>query len=583
MFKLHHGDWRLVLSLIILLAGASMPYVNPITPRLNADLTAFFGLGLFGLVSSFCLPAQKTKFSLNPLSLLSGSWLLIALVQWVSGLSEAYISFFLISISYLVAMILLAAWVQLWVEAGRGTELAQAFMGAVVVAGLVCATSILLQMLQLEDLLSPWLNASPHYPRQSGFMGQPNLGASLMTCAMACLVFVGSRDDKAAAPSAWRLGAQLLLMIGIYGAGSRTGYVEIVALSLLFIFMRRRAQISWVWCGLALWQLGLSLLIDALPQLLALLPDGFAFKQQALALTSKAVAEGAAHSANSRLDLLKEAWLLIQANPWLGVGWRRYQIAGVMSPAIEDPADHSHNLFVQIQAELGVLGSLSLLVFVAYWLLKNRPWEEAQGHQIALIGVAMSLGIHSQLEYPLWHALHLFMLGFAMALLPAQTFRFTAPAWFFKSAAALLLVLTTWVTIDHRTTFSAYERYNLTGNKEQVTRGFDGVQWFRLVYESIITFEAPITPESKAYIRRVAVENANTYDQNQFVNFPLLKIMILEGRTEVANKMAARMCRSFGQETMGIIQLNLAMTREAPYTQWLAQLPEATRRCQNPA
>lgn len=583
MFKLHHGDWRLVLSLIILLAGASMPYVNPITPRLNADLTAFFGLGLFGLVSSFCLPPQKTKFSLNPLSLLSGSWLLIALVQWVSGLSEAYISFFLISVSYLVAVILLAAWVQLWVEAGRGTELAQAFMGAVVVAGLVCATSILLQMLQLEDLLSPWLNASPHYPRQSGFMGQPNLGASLMTCAMACLVFVGSRDDNAAAPSAWRLGALLLLMIGIYGAGSRTGYVEIVALSLLFIFMRRRAQISWVWCGLALWQLGLSLLIDALPQLLALLPDGFAFKQQALALTSKAVAEGAAHSANARLDLLKEAWLLIQANPWLGVGWRRYQIAGVMSPAIEDPADHSHNLFVQIQAELGVLGSLSLLVFVAYWLLKNRPWEEAQGHQIALIGVAMSLGIHSQLEYPLWHALHLFMLGFALALLPAQTFKYAAPAWLFKSAAALLLVLTTWVTIDHRTTFSAYERYNLTGNKEQVTRDFDGVQWFRLVYESIITFEAPITPESKAYIRRVAVENANTYDQNQFVNFPLLKIMILEGRTEVANKMAARMCRSFGQETMGIIQLNLAMTREAPYTQWLAQLPEATRRCQNPA
>jgi hypothetical protein len=404
-----------------------------------------------------------------------------------------------------------------------------------------------------------------------------------MTCAMVCLVFVGARDDKAAAPSAWRLAALLLLMIGIYGAGSRTGYVEIVALSLLFIFMRRRAQISWLWCGLALWQLGLSLLIDAMPHILALLPDAFAFKQQALALNSKAVAEGAAHSANSRLDLLKEAWNLIQANPWLGVGWRRYQIAGVMSPAIDDPADHCHNLFVQIQAELGVLGSLSLLVFVAYWLLKNRPWEKAQGHQIALIGVAMSLGIHSQLEYPLWHALHLFMLGFALALLPAQTFRFTAPAWLFKSAAALLLVLTTWVTIDHRTTFAAYERYNLTGDKEQVTRDFEGVQWFRLVYESIITFEATINAETQGFIKRVAMENANTYDQNQFVNFPLLKVMILEGQTEVANKMAARMCRSFGQETMGIIQLNLSMTREAPYTQWLAQLPEATRRCQKPA
>jgi O-antigen ligase len=85
-----------------------------------------------------------------------------------------------------------------------------------------------------------------------------------------------------------------------------------------------------------LWQLGLSLLIDAMPHMLALLPDGFEFKRQALALTSKAVAEGAAHSAHARFDLLKEAWLLIQANPWFGVGWRRYQLAGVMSPAIED-------------------------------------------------------------------------------------------------------------------------------------------------------------------------------------------------------------------------------------------------------
>ena len=583
MLKHTHGDWRLFLSLIILFAGASMPFVNPITPRLNSDLMAFLGLALFGLVSSFCLPVEKTRFSLNPLSLLLSSWLLMAVLQWETGMSDAYIIFFLISISYLLAVVLLAAWVQLWVEAGRAPELAQAFMGAVVVAGLVCATSILLQMLQLQDPLSPWLNASPHYPRQSGFMGQPNLCASLMTSAMACLVFVGARDDKAAAPSAWRLAALVLLMIGMYGAGSRTGYVEIIALSLLFIFMRRRAQISWVWCGLAAGQFMLSSLIDALPDIIALLPDAFAFKQQALALNSKAVAEGAAHSANSRLDLLKEAWILIQANPWLGVGWRRYQIAGVMSPAIDEPADHCHNLFVQIQAELGVLGSLSFLVFVAYWLLKNRPWEKAQGHQIALIGVAMSLGIHSQLEYPLWHAMHLFMLGFALSLLPSHTFKLSVPSWLSKSTAMLLLVLTSWVTIDHRTTSAAYEHYNMTGSREQLNRDFDAVVWFALVYESILTFEADITPETKAYIRRVAVENANTYDQKQFVNFPLLKIMILEGRTDVANKIASRMCNSFGQQTMGIIQLNLSMTHEAPYLQWLAQLPEATRRCKPPA
>lgn len=43
----------LFLSLIFLFVGSSLPTINTVTPRLNSDLMAFFGLGLFGVVTCF--------------------------------------------------------------------------------------------------------------------------------------------------------------------------------------------------------------------------------------------------------------------------------------------------------------------------------------------------------------------------------------------------------------------------------------------------------------------------------------------------------------------------------------------------
>ena len=43
----------LFLSIIFLFVGSSLPIINPVTPRLNSDLMAFLGLGLFGMVTCF--------------------------------------------------------------------------------------------------------------------------------------------------------------------------------------------------------------------------------------------------------------------------------------------------------------------------------------------------------------------------------------------------------------------------------------------------------------------------------------------------------------------------------------------------
>ena len=219
----------LFLSIIFLFVGSSLPIINPVTPRLNSDLMAFLGLGLFGMVTCFYLPKEATRFSLTSLGMLCGGWLMLACVQYIAGINTTYFSYFLVTTSYLVAVVLLSAWVKMWVQAGQGRLLADTVMTGVLIAGLLQAASIWLQMLQLQDWLSPWLNKSVTFPRQGGFLSQPNLCASLMVSAMVCLVFLKPKEEEQSArPAPCRLVAMGFMMLAVYATSSRTGYLEVL-------------------------------------------------------------------------------------------------------------------------------------------------------------------------------------------------------------------------------------------------------------------------------------------------------------------------------------------------------------------
>jgi len=215
---------------------SSLPFINPYNPRLNSDLIAFFGLSLFGWVSCFVLPRPSQRVELGSLGFLCGLWLLWACVQYIAGVNTTYFSYLLVSLSYLLATVLLSIWVKMWLQAGLGKALAQTVMSCVLIAGLIQAASIWLQMFQLEGWLSPWLNTSASFPRQNGFLAQPNLCASLMVCALVCLVFLHPEEGRESArPSAWRLIAMAFMMFAIYATSSRTGYLEILVLSAVLL------------------------------------------------------------------------------------------------------------------------------------------------------------------------------------------------------------------------------------------------------------------------------------------------------------------------------------------------------------
>ena len=116
------------IAVLLLFVTASMPYINPLTPRINSDLFAFMGLALFGWFTHSALAREHQAFGFNGLSLLCVFWLMLAGVQYMLNINGSYFSSFLISISYLVAVILLTAWVGMWVQAQRAAELARAVM-----------------------------------------------------------------------------------------------------------------------------------------------------------------------------------------------------------------------------------------------------------------------------------------------------------------------------------------------------------------------------------------------------------------------------------------------------------------------
>jgi len=559
----------LFLSIIFLFVGSSLPFINPVTPRLNSDLMAFLGLGLFGMVTCFYLPREATRFSLTSLGMLCGGWLMLACVQYIAGINTTYFSYFLVTTSYLLAVVLLSAWVRMWIQEGQGRMLAEAVMSGVLIAGLLQAASVWLQMLQLEQWLSPWLNRSASFPRQGGFLSQPNLCASLLVSAMVCLVFLKPEEgEQSASPTLWRLVAMGFMMLAVYATSSRTAYLEVFFVSAMLALVRQRLKISWIWVALLVWQL----LLIGLGEVLA--SFGLIYGQL-IEDSRKAVEASGTH----RLRILNDVWLVIQQHPWMGVGWRQLQVTQVLTPGVNEPVDHAHNIVAQIQVELGVLGTLSLLGFAGFWLFKKKPWLEANGVELAMVCVVMVLGLHSLLEYPLWHALFLFLFGFAFSLLPEDTYPVHLPLWVSKALGLLLLFCTAWFYIDHTKAVSGYERFSQNRSQNELIDANKFVWWNQLLFESIFMINTPVTDNTRPVLRRIAKENANVFSQTAFVNLPLLKIKIQDGETEVAKQLAKRMCLNLSDEKWKEVQIHLRSLQDPRFNTWLEQLPPDTLKC----
>jgi O-antigen ligase len=118
------------------------------------------------------------------------------------------------------------------------------------------------------------------------------------------------------------------------------------------------------------------------------------------------------YGSDSRVTTWLNTLEMIRTHPWAGVGFGMYNFAWTMTPFPGRATaffDHSHNLPLQLAAELGIpvaAGVLGLLL-ASLWAgrggLTQADDVRAVSARTALFMLAV-VGVHSLLEYPLWYA-----------------------------------------------------------------------------------------------------------------------------------------------------------------------------------
>ena len=392
------------MTALLLWAAALVPgliaYNVPPSPTLFNQAAA---LGLWGLAMAALAPAcaQGVRAAVLRTGALQIALLLVALaallssavgvLPWALSLSAA---------GLLVATMALA----LGGAALRPTPaLLAAFFGAWVAAGVFNSAIAVVQVFAPNLADGDWIARSGVAGRAVGNMRQPNHLATLLlwsAVAVVPLVELGplarTRARRAAA-----VALMAFSVLGITLSGSRTGLVGIGVLALWGVFDTRLSRFS------------RGVLLAA--PLLCAASWGFTAWWASLHAghaIGAATRIGEGDLSASRFAIWRDTLGLIRAHPWLGVGFGEFNFAWSLTPFPQRPVaffDHTHNLPLQLAAELGLPLALLVLALLAaaLWQAWRRSWAvtgDAGSALRAAFVMVLLMALHSQLEYPLWYA-----------------------------------------------------------------------------------------------------------------------------------------------------------------------------------
>jgi O-antigen ligase len=282
--------------------------------------------------------------------------------------------------------------------------LRQTFFTAWLLAGLCSAFVAVGQVFMPQALDGDWFAHSSMPGRAVGNLRQPNHLASLLLWSAVSVLPLHAAGRLRAAVAVPVLAG---LVFALVLTASRTAVVGVVLLALWGVLDRRLPRFA------------RGLLIAA-PLVYVL---GWAFMSwwaQTTAQTFGGAERIAAGLASGTRPLIwRDTLALIAAQPWLGVGAGEYNLAWSLTPSPQRSGeffDHSHNLVLQLLAEYGVLlgGAVIALLVVALW----QAWKRSAANielRTAFMMVLL-MGVHSQLEYPLWYAYFLLPTAWAWGL-----------------------------------------------------------------------------------------------------------------------------------------------------------------------
>ncbi|MDP1648714.1 MAG: Wzy polymerase domain-containing protein [Rubrivivax sp.] len=404
-------------------AAATLPSllaynVSPSPTFLNQALA----LALWGAFVVASAPAAPGR---GPGPLLAALALVGAAVGWSWGPGALPSTLALSAIGMLLATAVVAAGGAGAAARGDATDLFAAFCWAWLVAGLFNVGIAVIQVFLPELPEGDWIARSGIAGRAVGNLRQPNHLSSLLlwaAIAAVALVELGRLGRRAGAL------ALAALVFAVVLTASRTGLVSVLLLALWGAADRRLARPTrW--------------LLLAMPLVYAVCWLGMAQWAAALQHTFGGAARLAESDiSGSRFAIWANTLELISRHPWAGVGFGEFNLAWTLTPFPGRPVaffDHTHNLPLQLAVELGLPLAAAVMALLLWALARGvrQAWAAEGGMgtaQRAAMLMVLMIGLHSQLEYPLWYSYFLLPAawagGFALRSAPRGRSAMAVPA-----------------------------------------------------------------------------------------------------------------------------------------------------------
>lgn len=437
-------------SLILLGLIAVIPFLLPYHRQPQVHFHSEWAAFALGVVA--CFPFLSRNFWLHLKIPHVAIWLfgfVVLIALQTLFVSQAYTTQALlpgIYISWAAVLVVLTAWIREQLGLDRAVTVL-AWM--IALGGTLQALIGLIQYFGVYDQFPPLVEMKRGVSIY-GNTSQQNHFATQIALASFAVIYL-----HAAGRAGRTLAITILILLAIVltASSSRAAAVYITAGFILSLTCYRAAKTSMhrrllQGSGLLLvlfllFQYLLPLLNDWLKLLLGAM--GFNVSGlDILVMLRRDMAEGI----DIRLSEWRKAWLIFLESPLWGIGIGNYAWHGFNYQALPEFSaasknvflHHSHNLIMQVLAELGVAGLLLLVFMAVSWLRRALPLWKNPAHWL-IFALAIVLLVHSNVEFPLWYSFFLGLAAILLGLGNEKTTKITFTPWLGQFAAGATLLL----------------------------------------------------------------------------------------------------------------------------------------------
>ena len=295
----------------------------------------------------------------------------------------------------------------------------------IAVGGILSALAAVLQHYKIHAFFDVVVVLPKAHGPLYGNLRQPNLFASYINMGLISIFYLYAIGKL---PRLFTIVTALLFLLVLDLAASRTAallLMSIVFSIFLFYFLNKNLQSKKLLIAALLLIPGLiviHLLITYLviPQqtssLTVSVEEKFISPEGVVTIQDKMTLQSGAES--QRLNLLRAGWRMFLSAPFTGIGYGQFSKNYYLMPDAYPynkhwVYHHSHNLFMHLLAEMGILAPVLVLVFGVLWLVSFFRQTFTAAHWW-IVSLLIILGVDSMLEYPLWYS---YFLGIAAILL----------------------------------------------------------------------------------------------------------------------------------------------------------------------